>query len=300
MRFIGLTPLFVDRATEIGEGLLLQPVLQLEDVTISEAGPVDEHHVGPRLDACFYVTPVEAGLLFRRQDPAPLIATELVVSQELAAQQEDFPLSAATDLVRLLRIRGYSSVHASACASRSFTESNRGRGGEVYVAHVEELPYQLGDEDYEIFLAEGSEEHQWIANHLPVFSRLRRGNLRFKLAVTAFDAAATSYDVRYAVAILWTGIDALFSQRTAESSFKMECAWAAYLAPHGSDRNALRKELEALFDVRSRAVHGHALIESKAEQGYYRTRSLFKQSLIKMIEQERVPDVGELMNNVFE
>jgi hypothetical protein len=80
----------------------------------------------------------------------------------------------------------------------------------------------------------------------------------------------------------------------------MAAAWASWLESFGPKRNSLRKEIAALYNVRSKAVHGQPLEKYKPIPTLQRTRELLGLSLCKLLEEERVPNVDELIEGIFE
>lgn len=143
-------------------------------------------------------------------------------------------------------------------------------------------------------------EQQWCKYYLPILIRLNKENQRFFFALHSYDASRFSEDVRFSLATLWTGVESLFSKGGAELSFKMAAAWASFLEPFGPRRNTIRKEISKLYNVRSKAVHGQPLGKYKPTDALQRTRELVQLSLCKILEEERVPEVDELMERVFE
>jgi hypothetical protein len=143
-------------------------------------------------------------------------------------------------------------------------------------------------------------EQQWTKYYLPILIRFNSDNQRFFFALHSYDASRFAEDERFALATLWTGIESLFSPGGAELSFKMAAAWASFLEPFGPKRNSLRKEISTLYNVRSKAVHGQPLEKYNPVQALQRTRELLRLSLCKLLEEEMLPEVEDLMERIFE
>jgi len=229
------------------------------------------------------------------------LVAELSVSENASGEWHCAPNNLAWLTTTLLRLRQFEFLCCPICSSLPMSRLAEAadKGLRVYSVEYGRGRLQPDSNQAKTDLNDILEQ-QWVRYYLPVLIRLNNESQRFFFALHSYDASRFSEDVRFALATLWTGIESLFSKGGAELSFKMAAAWAAFLEPFGPKRNALRKELAQLYNVRSKAVHGQPLDKYKPVEILQRTRDLLKFSLCEVLDEERVPEVDELMERIFE
>ncbi len=229
------------------------------------------------------------------------IVAEISISEKATEEHKSDPENIAWLTATLLRLRNFEYLTCPICSNLPMSRLVEAKDGSLMVYPVEFGRGRLQPEtdDAKEDLGEILDQ-QWIRYYLPVLINLNNEDQRFFFALHSYDASRFAEDVRFALAILWSGIESLFAKGGMEGSFKMGAAWASFLEPHGPGRNALRKEIAKLYNVRSKAVHGQPLEKLKPVDVLKRTRDLLRQTLCKLLEEERVPMVDELLDRLFE
>jgi hypothetical protein len=229
------------------------------------------------------------------------LVAEISVSDTASGEWDCPPSNLAWLTATLLRLRHFEYLSCPICSSYPMSQLSQApdKSVKVYSIEFDRGKLQPQVDDAKVDLGDVLEQ-QWIKYYLPILIRLNSDNQRFFFALHSYDASRFAEDARFALATLWTGIESLFSPGGAELSFKMAAAWASFLEPFGPKRNSLRKEISALYNVRSKAVHGQPLEKYNPEQALQRTRELLRLSLCKLLEEEMVPEVEDLMERIFE
>jgi hypothetical protein len=112
----------------------------------------------------------------------------------------------------------------------------------------------------------------WVGEHIFAFADLLE-NSRFRLAV---DAVCTHHHIaspRMSAAMLWSGIEALFSI-AAELRFRLAAGIAAILESPGAQRAECYRRVKKLYDFRSKIVHGAAVSQEDISEHIIEVRSI--------------------------
>jgi hypothetical protein len=96
---------------------------------------------------------------------------------------------------------------------------------------------------------------------------------------------------------VWSALERVFSTKGPELRFRVSANIAAYLEPNGPARRSLVRSILKLYDERSAAAHGSQV---KVGSAYMDSIGLLRRTLIKMIEQRRVPTPDDLEKLLFE
>lgn len=135
-------------------------------------------------------------------------------------------------------------------------------------------------------------ELRWAKRYLSKFDELIR--------VTEFSAAMRCYgnahllpehDVR--IMLLWAGIEGLLSV-DAELSRRLALYAALMLNGSPDEKEAYFKQVKQAYAVRSRAVHGSGLAQSKLADGYKSAARILIGLIARCVELGRVPSPSEL------
>ena len=98
---------------------------------------------------------------------------------------------------------------------------------------------------------------------------------------------------RIQLAILWTGIEALFGV-TSELSFRISLYIANFLADDVKEAKSLAYRVKKLYGIRSSAVHGNKL-KDKDREMVKETAILLQRLIRKCIANKMLPNIDELL-----
>ena len=119
---------------------------------------------------------------------------------------------------------------------------------------------------------------------------------RFEVAMLAAMRSAWADNLNYAQMIIWGGIEALFSPGGPELSQQVSSLLATFLRRPGEERYALYRRARRLYASRSRAVHG---TKRATEDDVNESYNLLRESLLKCIEEQRLPDKKAEFGKLF-
>jgi len=95
---------------------------------------------------------------------------------------------------------------------------------------------------------------------------------------------------------LWGGIEQLFAPSSGELRFRVAALLASYLENPGPSRQSRYKEILKLYDHRSIAAHTTTQVELNP---LIKTLVIMRNALIKMVDDEKVPNQGDLESLLF-
>jgi hypothetical protein len=137
---------------------------------------------------------------------------------------------------------------------------------------------------------------QWVRdNWLPSIKMMDDPALLFASQVLFRDHMIRNPELQ--IVSVWSALERIFSSKGPELRFRVSANIAAYLEPNGQARRSLVRSTLKLYDERSAAAHGSPL---KSSSAYWDSIGLLRRTLIKMIEQRRVPTPDELEKLLFE
>ena len=138
-----------------------------------------------------------------------------------------------------------------------------------------------------------AEETTWVQNNFSFAQKLLDNNDAFMTAVHAMATYTWHSMPRIQLAILWTGIEALFGV-TSELSFRISLYIANFLADDVKEAKSLAYRVKKLYGIRSSAVHGNKLKDKDREM--VKETAIFLQRLIrKCIANKMLPNIDELL-----
>ena len=136
----------------------------------------------------------------------------------------------------------------------------------------------------------------WVTKFWLPAARLFHENDAFRLLFEATDQAMFARHRGLALLWLWGGLEAVFSPDKAELKYRISSAIASFLEPGGVPRMNAQKAIAKLYDSRSAAAHGRA---DKKTDSLQETYAIARRSVIKMLEDNRVPTHLELEAKLF-
>lgn len=143
-----------------------------------------------------------------------------------------------------------------------------------------------------------ADDLRWVSATLLSFIHLR-STPHFQLAVEALATHHHQTSERMMVAILWSGIEALFGIQS-ELRFRLAALVAATLEPRGATRTELYHRVTKLYDVRSVAVHGGKVSNARLRVHAIEVRSLLSRLLCSFVDTRNLPSREESEKLLFE
>lgn len=137
----------------------------------------------------------------------------------------------------------------------------------------------------------------WVSDHLLTFADLLEVQ-SFRLAVECLTTHHQQTNDRMMAAILWSGIESLFSIQT-ELTFRISAFIAALLESPGVGRRDLYGRVKKLYGVRSKAVHGAKLTAQQLHEHVVEVRELLSRLLCLAVEQGKVFTEQQVENALF-
>lgn len=194
----------------------------------------------------------------------------------------------------LIRLKASNLVIVPVLANKSFSEIPS-TSDEPYFWPVEMKPSRLVPVEEPNRTIDESDLH-WIRKHWILGGELMNKHSDFNVAFQAIDECIWNHSISLALVSLWGALERLFSPSHYELSFRVSATIASYLETPGKKRLDFYHRVKRLYDTRSKAAHGSPVEESKS---LFDTYILLKRALIKMIEDNHVPNREELESVLF-
>jgi hypothetical protein len=137
----------------------------------------------------------------------------------------------------------------------------------------------------------------WVSDHLTTFAHMLEIP-SFRLAVECLTTHQHQTSDRMMAAMLWSGIESLFSIQ-AELSFRISAFIASLLEPPGETRRDLYVRVKKLYGIRSKAVHGAKLSGQQLHEHIVEVRHLLSRLLCRMVENGSIFSEQEIENALF-
>lgn len=200
----------------------------------------------------------------------------------------------------LILFRGFANHLCLACsayswnliAGRQLTLEDV-RKGTAKSNPTEQLPrFQGGLLDFRLkFHADSSakntpftiEDAEWVKERFDTANKLDGQSKSFNLASKAAVNWRYTDDKRAAVALLWSGIEAIFSI-SMELRYRLSMITAGLLAPRGRQRKAKFQAVKKLYDLRCKVVHGSNLKAEEIDEAMIESYELLKSLLLISVE----------------
>lgn len=138
----------------------------------------------------------------------------------------------------------------------------------------------------------------WVRNHFVAFMELIE-RPSFRLASEALTTHHLQHSQRMMAASIWVGIEALVDVQS-ELRFRLSAFLAALLEPPGTDRRALYKRLQKMYDLRSKVVHGAPVDEAAIRNHAIEARTLLARVMRICIERAALVTIDDFEKALFE
>ena len=197
-------------------------------------------------------------------------------------------------LISLLRVRTLAEFLVPAVSDHSWSVIAALKKNTCNVQFVEDVPTAKR-------LASSSpvadSDLKWVGENLLQFAQLLEIP-SFRLAVESMATHQHQANDRMMVAMLWSGIESLFSIQI-ELSFRLATFVATALESPGERRRDLYRRMKKLYGVRSKAVHGSKLSVQNIHEHVVEVRQILSRLLCSFIEIGKVPSEDEIENWLF-
>lgn len=239
---------------------------------------------------------------------APVATAEIISLTEAEELQGYDPLNRCWLASALLVLRGFARHLCPAVASYSwnliaghqeqtagsFREQMMEEGVEsaVYRPRKALPPFQGGLLDYHLRLllpkqikagAFDVEAATWCQEHFEEFNHLAHGEERFRFALEAAIDWRYAKDPRAAIARIWAGIEALFGINS-ELVYRVSLFASTIMAERGAGRIEAYRLAKSIYGIRSKAVHGEPLPETKLTDGLHESFEILRTILLDSVE----------------
>jgi len=132
-----------------------------------------------------------------------------------------------------------------------------------------------------------SEAARWCQEHFEEFNRLAHGDERFRFALEAAIDWRYEKDPRAAIARIWSGIESLFGI-SSELVYRVSLFASTIMAERGAGRIDAYKRAKIIYGIRSKAVHGEPLSDTKLTNGLHESFEILRSILLDCVERGRV------------
>lgn len=126
----------------------------------------------------------------------------------------------------------------------------------------------------------------WVSKYVSNFAKLVNVP-SFSMAVDALTTYHFQSNSRMSIAMLWSGIEALFNIHS-EISFRLAIYVAVVLEAPGPKRREIYQRVKKLYSIRSKAVHGASLSESKGDEHILDVRDILSRLICRYTEEGEV------------
>ena len=233
------------------------------------------HHPGPWKSA-------NAGLTFD-------VEVEVFVPGDLALEKWFDPLNSIWWTAALLRLRASPLIRVPVFSADPLASLGEAKG-DARVRVLETQPRALVEEGSPAVVLKDS-ELSWLASYWLSGGRLFREHPNFGNAFMAFDQSIWSSSFGMGLVQLWGAFELLFATSRYRKTAQLGSRVSAYLEPQGESRDALKKQVESLYDSRSDAAHGNPAGQDEA---FFSSYSLLRRVILRMLESDYVLAIEDL------
>lgn len=204
------------------------------------------------------------------------------------AERPDSEFTTAWWIVSAIRLRTAVDILVPMAADRPWSTIACCTDGTCRVRFIEDVPQAKRL----VPPAPVTKEHlDWVSENLLVVANLV-ADPRFRMAVDSLNAHSHQSSLRLSAASLWAGVEGLL-EITTELRFRISVMIASYLEERGAARISLYSRCKALYDQRSKAVHGSKITDEDLQAHIVEVRSLLSRMLVKIVENKKVPHAQE-------
>jgi len=222
------------------------------------------------------------------------VLVQLHIPKEFSQADWFDRLNTAWWITALIRMRIGPEVVLPVIADRPFAQIPAARS-EATIIGIEATPMKLLQPNTSRRVLR-TEDIDWLQANWIRGGRLMASHPEFNAAFQAFDFCPRAGTAALALIAIWGALEELFSHSKQELRFRVSAAIASFLEPPGTTRLALHKQVQKLYDSRSKAAHGASGIQS---DDLNTSHQLLRRCLIKMIEDGMVPSKQDLENRLF-
>nr|WP_227739800.1 HEPN domain-containing protein [Burkholderia cenocepacia] len=137
----------------------------------------------------------------------------------------------------------------------------------------------------------------WVHKHLTAWIGILE-RPAFRLAVDSVTTHHQQANLRMSAAALWAGFESLFGI-SSELRFRLAALSASFLEDRGPARLALYRRIKALYDYRSKAVHGAATTDALLAAHIIEVRGLLSRLMCRMTEAGTLPSIDDFEERLF-
>lgn len=138
----------------------------------------------------------------------------------------------------------------------------------------------------------------WFEKNFQRFNQLAAKNERFRFALEAAVDWRYAKDPRAAMARVWAGVESLLGIKS-ELVCRVSLSLATIMHPRGTDRLSAFKKAKALYDIRSKAVHGEPIAEGKLFTGLHDAFEVLRSLLTDAVERGSVRTEEEILSGLL-
>lgn len=197
-------------------------------------------------------------------------------------------------IIALMRLKCSSTISVPIISDISYSKISE-QDAEPFFFTVETDSHRLFPEDKLIFSI-SQNELQWVKKYWQSAGLLMNKNESFNTAFAAIDRSIFDKRISIALMTLWGALERIFSPGHQELRFRIAMNIAAFIENPGDERLKLYKKVQKLYDARSKAAHGSP---TEDIQEYKDTYELLKKCLIRMIEENKIPNQNDLENIIL-
>lgn len=215
------------------------------------------------------------------------IIAQLCVRQDFSPPGSFDRLNTIWWVAALLRLRATPLVRVPVISNRPFTTpQERTESGRIWPVEANRGQLRATAEPKRVI---SEQDLNWVKRHLRTGAKLMYDHDNFNVAFQAFAQCIWTSSGSLALVQLWGALQQLFATSRYHVTTKLSRRLAAFLS--STDGALSETDVRMLYDVRSVAAHGQ---RAKDPEALYQTYGLLRSVLIKMIEEEHVPDGAEL------
>jgi hypothetical protein len=234
-----------------------------------------KHHPGPWKSA-------NAGLTFD-------VEVEIFVPGEISLDKWFDSLNTIWWTTALLRLRASPQIRVPAFSADAFSSLGEAQG-EARVRIMETSPRPLvGDSRAPVLI--GTADLEWLESRWLSGGRLYQEHANFANAFMGFDQSIWASAYGLGLVQLWGAFELLFATSRYRKTTQLGSRISAYLEPPGDTREALKRQVECLYNSRCDAAHGNPTGQDEAFSASY---SLLRRVILKILDENYVLTVNDL------
>jgi hypothetical protein len=223
----------------------------------------------------------------------PAVTHELAVLHTVSEEKQHL-LTVGWWIISAIRCRTFADLLVPAVASVSWDAIPAVEPDSCDVQLIEDVPAarRIGE-----VIEVSRDSLEWVYRHLATWTELLE-RPAFRLAVDTATTHHQQANLRMSAAALWAGLEALLGI-TTELRFRVAALAASYLEERGPSRLALYRRIKALYDYRSKAVHGAATTDALLVGHIVEVRALLSRLMCRITEAGAMPSGDDFEERLF-